>query len=98
MSVNIGGDPAAGVPDSIPAAGINSPGVISLNSTESPRATPTPQPPANVTKITTNKNLNVKKVIQELKPVDAAVTKSVEEVIQPTSPTKNYLTQFPGMC
>ena len=52
MSVNIGGDPAAGVPDSLPGAtGVNSPGMISLNSTESPRATPTPQspmPPQNV--------------------------------------------------
>ena len=48
MSVNIGGDPAAGVPDSLQAGatGVNSPGVISLNSaTESPRATPTPQSP-----------------------------------------------------
>ena len=48
MSVNIGGDPAAGVPDSLHAGatGVNSPGVVSLNSaTESPRATPTPQSP-----------------------------------------------------
>jgi hypothetical protein len=46
MSVNIGGDPSAGVPDNLPAAGVNSPGVVSLNScTESPRATPTPQSP-----------------------------------------------------
>ena len=48
MSVNIGGDPAAGVSDSLQAGatGVNSPGVLSLNSaTESPRATPTPQSP-----------------------------------------------------
>lgn len=51
MSVNIGADPVAGVPDNISGA-VNSPGVISLNSTESPRATPTPSaspmpPPVN---------------------------------------------------
>ena len=45
MSVNIGADPAAGVPDPNAASGVSSPGVISLNSTESPRATPTPQSP-----------------------------------------------------
>ena len=52
MSVNIGGDPAAGVPDNIPGAtGVNSPGVVSLNSaTESPRATPTPQSPMPISK------------------------------------------------
>ena len=53
MSVNIGGDPAAGVPDSLQAGatGVNSPGVISLNSaTESPRATPTPQSPMPMAK------------------------------------------------
>ena len=116
MSVNIGADPAAGVQDAIR---INSPGVISLNSTESPRATPTPTPqspcvtkasklPPTTTTVSTNAiSSNSKKVIQELKPVDAvpsvpppptpaAITNtSIEEVIQPTSPTKNYLTRFP---
>ena len=51
MSVNIGGDPAAGVPEALHHPGaVNSPGVISLNSTESPRATPTPQSPMPVLK------------------------------------------------
>ena len=110
MSVNIGADPAAGVHDAIR---INSPGVISLNSTESPRATPTPTPQSpSVTKVsklpptttvsTNTISSNAKKVIQELKPVDVVPTPAVsvantaiEEVIQPTSPTKNYLTRFP---
>ena len=116
MSVNIGADPAAGVQDAIR---INSPGVISLNSTESPRATPTPTPqspcvtkasklPPTTTTVSTNAiSSNSKKVIQELKPVDAVpsvpppptpaaiANTSIEEVIQPTSPTKNYLTRFP---
>ena len=68
----------------ISASGINSPGVVSLNSaTESPRATPTPQPTPTAATGTGNtvksgaagassKNPqnNAKKVIQELKPVD----------------------------
>ena len=139
MSVNIGGDPAAGVPDSLQAGatGVNSPGVLSLNSaTESPRATPTPQSPMPMPKqqqiiqhppISTNassqnhhqqqqlfSNSSVRKVIQELKPVGndniiagAPITNSCQnqkqtksalprdEVQQPTSPTKSYLTQFP---
>ena len=68
----------------IPASGINSPGVVSLNSaTESPRATPTPQPTPTAATGTGNTvksgatgasskkpQNNAKKVIQELKPVD----------------------------
>ena len=137
MSVNIGGDLAAGVPDSLQAGatGVNSPGVLSLNSaTESPRATPTPQSPMPMPKqqqiiqppISTTasqnhpqqqqlfSNSSVRKVIQELKPVGndtiiagSSITNSCQnqkqtksalprdEVQQPTSPTKSYLTQFP---
>ena len=96
MSVNIGADPAAGVPDPN-AAGVSSPGVISLNSnTESPRATPTPQspkPPPPKPLVQTSKSKLSKKVIEELKPVGDKVVPN--EIQQPTSPTKSYLTQFP---
>ena len=130
MSVNIGGDPAAGVPESLR---VNSPGVLSLNSaTESPRATPTPQSPMPMPKqqlqqppppapISTISNSNsqlqnkisssnsMRKVIQELKPVGNDTSTTVpatvnnqnkvkvrgDDVQQPTSPTKTYLTQFP---
>ena len=103
MSVNIGADPAAGVPDPNAASGVSSPGVISLNSTESPRATPTPQSPKPppqpqpTPKLQQNKPIGKagersKKVIEELKPVGDKVAEMQQG---PTSPTKSYLTQFP---
>ena len=54
MSVNIGGDPAAGVPDSLQAGatGVNSPGVIWLNSaTESPMTIEMLKNPENLLKL-----------------------------------------------
>ena len=63
MSVNIGAENAV-IPENI-----SSPGVISINSTDSPRATPTP-------------NQQPKKVIQELKPV--AEPKEIQAPTSPT--------------
>ena len=111
MSVNIGADPATGVPDPNAASGVSSPGVISLNSTESPRATPTPQSPKPPTLQPTpmQQPQPTTKLQQPNKPISKAGERSkkvieelkpvgdkVSEMQQgPTSPTKSYLTQFP---
>lgn len=99
MSVNIGADPVAGVPDNISGA-VNSPGVISLNSTESPRATPTPsqspmpppvsqmQPPVSASIGNKARSVQSQVPSQQVKTSSAGMTvaNSVKKVIQELKP------------